>query len=239
MSEALDTCAGDQPRAHWPRLRWSDRNPDGYRPPRCSRSRPAERKIRSGPWWTLNVSSHVNEECTRVLVKQRTRLKKKPHARGCWGAHTLAMTRMVVHGPNRASGRRRQAKVMVRPRSSQSCDECQESFLGTGKHVAERSHGMWSISASLIWWTVIFFSLCDFLSCCSGHVVVTSVFPSSVHALLHLCMSWIGWSSLWHGKGYVSLRWPDCSRDLVVGRFVKVPLWSAQLEKNTDEKLDM
>ena len=37
-------------------------------------------------------------------MKQRTRLKKRPHARACWGAHPLAMTRMVVQRPKQGIG---------------------------------------------------------------------------------------------------------------------------------------
>ena len=103
-----------------------------------SRSRPAGRKIRRGLWWPPTVSNHVNEESACVLVKQEMRLKKKPHARACWRAHPLAMTRMVVQSPNRASGRR-QAKVTERLRSSQSCEDCQKSFIGTGA-VAKCAH---------------------------------------------------------------------------------------------------
>ena len=40
-----------------------------------------------------------------VCVKQRMQLKRKPHAQACWGAHPLAMTRMVVQRPKWASGR--------------------------------------------------------------------------------------------------------------------------------------
>ena len=100
---------------------------------------PGGGKIRSGLWCLPTVSNHVNEECASVLVKQRVRLKKKTHARACWGAHPLAMTRMVVQRPNRAL-ERRQAKVTVRPHSSQSCEECQKSFIGTGKPVAKYAH---------------------------------------------------------------------------------------------------
>ena len=55
------------------------------------------------------------------------------------GAHRLAMTRVVIQRPRWTSGRR-QAKVMARPRSSQSCKEYQESFIGTGRPVARCSH---------------------------------------------------------------------------------------------------
>ena len=57
LCEALDTCADDQPRAHWPRLMGSDRNPHVYRLAWCSGSRPAGRKIRSGLWCPPFVSS--------------------------------------------------------------------------------------------------------------------------------------------------------------------------------------
>ena len=46
-------------------------------------------------------------------------------ARACWEA-PLAMTRTVALRPSRAL-ERRQAKVMVRPRFSQSCEVCQRS----------------------------------------------------------------------------------------------------------------
>ena len=88
MCEALDTGADEPPRARWPRLRGSDRNPHVFRLAWCSRSRMAGRKIRSVLWWPTDCLQ-PHEECACVLVKQKIRLKKKPHARACCGSPLL------------------------------------------------------------------------------------------------------------------------------------------------------
>ena len=106
-------------------------NPHVFRLAWCSRSRPAGRKMRGGLWWPPTVSNHVNEECVcpgeakDVIEEEATcasLLWSPPLGHDTHGGSTT----------NRAFGRR-QAIVMVRPRSSQSCEECQKSFVGTGK----------------------------------------------------------------------------------------------------------